>query len=95
MFEKTQVFGAASHALVVLSTNRVAGVSSAATVAVGATVPPVQATTGTDAPETKNPEGKLMVMALALEAAARADVVKTTVTALPPGAAAAGCPGTL
>ena len=35
-------------------------------------------------------------MVMALEAAAvNADVVKTTVTALPPGAAAAACPGTL
>ncbi len=94
MFEKTQVFAAVSHALVVLSTKLLAGLARAATVAVGVTAPPVQATTGV-VPVAKNPEGKLMVMALAVLTVYGVCRVKTTVTALPPGAAAAAAPGTL
>jgi len=93
MFEKTQVFAVLSHALVVLSTKLVGEPVRAATVAVGVPAPPVQATAGV-VPAAKNPEGKLMVMAL-VTPVLNADVVKTTVTALPPGAAAAAVPGTL
>jgi len=94
MFEKTQVFAAVSHALVVLSTKLLAGLARAATVAVGVPAPPVQATTGV-VPVAKNPEGKLMVMALGVLTVYGVCRVKTTVTALPPGAAAAAVPGTL
>ncbi len=93
MFEKTQLFGVLSHALVVLSTKLVGEPVRAATVAVGVGDPPVQATAGV-VPAAKNPEGKLMVMAL-FTPVLNADVVKATVTALPPGAAAAAVPGTL
>ena len=88
MFLKVQVFSTAVHAFVVESTNRVAGEPRAATVAVGAVAPPVQATEGTVPAATKNPDGKLMVMALAVPApVGNADVVKTTTTALPAGSA--------
>ncbi len=96
MLEKMQTFAVASHGLgpAVESTNRVAGPSRTATVA--APVPPVQAARGgLAAPaETKNPDGKLMVMALAIPDA-NADVVKETVTAFPPGAGAAATLGNL
>jgi hypothetical protein len=85
MFLKVQVFSTAVHAFVVVSTNRVAGEPRAATDAVGAVAPPVQATEGTLPAATKNPDGKLMVMALAVPAPGMADVVKTTTTALPSG----------
>ena len=62
-----------------------AGLPRAATVAVGTVAPPVQATEGTLPAATKNPDGKLMVMALAVPAPGMADVVKTTTTALPSG----------
>lgn len=99
MLEKTQVFSAVVHALVRLSTNFVAEPPRAATVAVGAVSPPVHATAGSPAPAaTKNPDGKLMVMALLIPAPltkGNANVVNLTVTALPPAAAAAAAvPGT-
>ena len=94
MFLKVQVFSTAVHAFVVVSTNRVAGEPRAATDAVGAVAPPVQATEGTLPAATKNPDGKLMVMALAVPAPGNADVVKTTTTALPSGATSlAATPG--
>jgi hypothetical protein len=90
MFLKVQVFSTAVHAFVVESTNRVAGEPRAATVAVGAVAPPVQATEGTVPAATKNPDGKLMVMALDVPAPGMADVVKTTTTALPAGSTLLG-----
>jgi hypothetical protein len=90
MFLKVQVFSTAVHAFVVVSTNRVAGEPRAATVAVGAVAPPVQATEGTVPAATKNPDGKLMVMALDVPAPGMADVVKTTTTALPAGSTLLG-----
>ena len=57
-----------SHALVKERTSWVGGEPPAkATVAVGAAVPTVQSTVGV--PPVKNPEGKVIVMALAVEAA--------------------------
>jgi len=96
MFANVQVFAVLSHAFVVLSTNCVAGFARAATVAVGVVAPPLQTTVGTPAAfATKNPDGNLMVMALAVPATVgKADVVKVTATALPPGAAAAATFGT-
>jgi hypothetical protein len=72
----------------------VAGLPRAATVAEGAVAPPAQVTRGTVPAATKNPDGNLMVMALDIPASGNADVVKTTTTAFPPGAAAAAVFGT-
>jgi hypothetical protein len=92
MFEKVQVFAAVSHALVVESTKLLALMAA---LAAGVPVPPEQATTGAPVPATKNPDGKLMVIAFAVFAEYCVPRVKTTVTALPAGAAAAAVPGTL
>ena len=79
MFEKTQVLGELSQALVVV---RIKVVDDIATVAVGAVPPPLQATIGTvpSAEGRKKPAGYVTVIALTVDALGKAVAsVKDTV----------------
>jgi hypothetical protein len=77
MFEKTQVLGDMSQALVV---DRIKAVDDIATVAVGKVLPPLQATIGTVPAEgRKKPAGYVTVIALTVELGNAVASVKDTV----------------